>query len=169
MSTAEVAQPIKLAFDSAGLRMTPEEFDAVDDWDELYRYELIDGIVIVNPIPSEAEADPNELLGALLRIYERNHPNGKSLDGTLSERYIHFPNHRRRADRVIWAGLGRRPHPKTDVPTIAVEFVSRVKRNAERDYETKRDEHLAAGVQEYWIVDRFRRTRPRTPRGRADG
>ena len=27
-----------------------------------------------------------------------------------------------------------------------------------RDYEVKRDEYLAAGVQEYWVFDRFRRT-----------
>ena len=26
-----------------------------------------------------------------------------------------------------------------------------------RDYEEKRDEYLAAGVKEYWIIDRFRR------------
>ena len=44
------------------------------------------------------------------------------------------------------------------MPTIAVEFVSAGKRNWIRDYETKRDEYLAAGVKEYWIIDRFDRT-----------
>ena len=36
MSTAEIT---RLSFDSAGLRMTPAEFDAIEDWDELYRCE----------------------------------------------------------------------------------------------------------------------------------
>ncbi len=74
----------------------------------------------------------------------------------MAERYIRTHN-RRRADRVIWAGLGRRPDPKVDVPTIAVEFVSAGKRDRHRDYVEKRAEYLAAGVAEYWVIDRFRR------------
>ena len=59
---------------------------------------------------------------------------------------------------MIWAGLGRAPNPRKDVPTIVVEFVSEGKRNRVRDYREKRAEYLAAGVREYWIIDRFRRT-----------
>ena len=157
MSTAEIPIQIALDANSNGLRLTPDEFDSVVEYDSNYRYELIDGVVIVNPIPLEAEADPNEFLGGLLFVYQQQHPHGRSLDLTLAERYIHVPNGRRRADRVIWAGLGRRPNPKTDVPAIAVEFVSAGKQNWERDYQTKRDEYLAVGVREYWIIDRFRR------------
>ena len=43
------------------------------------------------------------------------------------------------------------------MPSIVVEFVSVGKRNRARDYEAKRDEYLAAGVLEYWVIDRFRR------------
>ena len=64
---------------------------------------------------------------------------------------------RAEADRVIWTGLGRVPDPEKDVPSIVVEFVSNRRRDALRDYEAKRDEYLAAGVEEYWVVDRFRR------------
>src|SRR5262249_42489307 len=63
---------------------------------------------------------------------------------------------RRRADRVIWAGLGRPPR-RNDVPTIVIEFVSEGKRDRQRDYEEKRDEYAEIGVREYWIIDRFRR------------
>jgi Uma2 family endonuclease len=65
---------------------------------------------------------------------------------------------RRIADRLIWTGLGRRPHPRRDPATIAVEFVSPGKRNRKRDYEDKRGDYGTAGIAEYWIIDRFQRT-----------
>ena len=61
------------------------------------------------------------------------------------------------ADRIIWAGLGRQPKPRRDIPTIAIEFVSASKRERRRDYAEKRKEYLAAGVVEYWLFDRFER------------
>jgi Uma2 family endonuclease len=137
--------------------MTPEEFDAVDDYDEQFSYELINGVVVVTPIADEAEADPVDELGFLLRDYQRNHPAGSALDTTMPDRYIKVSGSRRKADRVLWAGLGRLPDPDSDVATIVVEFVSRRKRDRTRDYVTKKHEYLAAGVQEYWIIDRFLR------------
>jgi Uma2 family endonuclease len=143
--------------DSAGLMMTAEEFDAIVEYDECFRYELIQGVLIVTPIPLEQEATPNETLGGLLFVYKKFHPFGSTLDLTIPERYLYIGENRRRADRVIWAGLGRRPNPKDDPPTIAVEFVSEGKRNWRRDYITKRTEYLGLGVAEYWIIDRFQR------------
>jgi len=138
--------------------MTPEEFDAVTDCDELYKYELIHGVLIVNPPAAESERDPNQELGYQLLLYRDNHPQGSVLDVTLPEQYVYLAHGRRIADRVIWAGLGRTPIPETDVPTIVVEFVSRRSRDRRRDYEEKRREYLELGVAEYWIIDRFRRT-----------
>jgi Uma2 family endonuclease len=158
MSVTQVVSPPKLGPASAGVPMTPEEFDAVDEWDENYRYELIHGVLVVSPLPLEQEADPNDDLGYLLRHYRRNHPQGSALDKTLPERFVRTQTSRRRADRVIWAGLGRRPDPKLDVPTIVAEFVSEGKRNYKRDYEEKRREYREIGVIEYWIIDRFQRT-----------
>jgi len=157
MSTVAVRNKLVLGADSAGMFLTPEEFDAIEDYDENCRYELIRGVLVVSPIPSEAQADSNEDLAYLLRHYQESHRRGAALNLTLPERYIRVPGGRRLADRVIWAGLGRQPNPKTDVPTIAVEFVSAGKRNRLRDYEAKRDEYKAAGVKEYWVIDRFRR------------
>jgi Uma2 family endonuclease len=136
--------------------MTPEEFDRAD-FEEGWCYELIHGVLVVSPIPLESEADPNEELGHLLRSYKETHPQGSALDKTLSERYVRTYPNRRRADRVIWAGLGRRPRPY-EIPTVIVEFVSAGKRDRQRDYEEKRDEYLALGVKEYWVFDRFQRT-----------
>lgn len=150
--------PSRIGLRSAGMLMEPDEFDAITDYDERYRYELINGVLIVNAIPGPAQTDPNEVLGFALRDYQKNHPKGEVIDRTLPEQHIPVGRDRRQADRVIWIGLGRRPKLSKDIPTIAIEFVSAGKRNAVRDYETKRKEYLAVGVVEYWIIDRFRRT-----------
>ena len=149
---------IRLTEASNGMLMTPKEFDAVTDYDDLFVYELIHGVLIVSPIPGESERDPNEELGFLLHNHQYNHPQGSILDKTLSEQYIALPDSRRRADRVIWLGLGRVPNPRKDVPSIVVEFVSKRKRDRVRDYEEKRREYRAIGVSEYWVIDRFDNT-----------
>jgi Uma2 family endonuclease len=141
----------------AGTLMTPEEFDAIEEADENYRYELIRGVLVVSPLPSVEVRDANEELGSWLRNYREGHPQGSALDRTVYEQTVPVLQDRRRADRVIWSGLGRRPDLGVDIPTIVVEFVSAGKRNRRRDYEQKRQEYMAAGVAEYWIIDRFRR------------
>ncbi len=90
---------------SAGLPLTPEEFDSALD-QRGWRYELIHGMLIVSPTPRKMERDPNEELGRLLRNYQDDHSQGSPLDATLPEEVVRFPLHRRRPDRVIWAGLG---------------------------------------------------------------
>jgi Uma2 family endonuclease len=160
MSTAQarVARRIKLDRRSNGILMTPEEFDAVTEWDDRFVYELVRGVLIVVPPPGEAERDPNGELDFLLRLYQHTHPQGSILDKTLSEQYLPVPNGRRRADRVVWTGLGRVPEIGKDIPAIVIEFVSKRKRDRERDYEEKRREYLAIGVREYWVINRFART-----------
>jgi Uma2 family endonuclease len=155
-----------------GTLMTPEEFDAVEDYDDNYVYELIHGVLVVNPIPLEAEVGPNEYLGHLLLAYWERDVQNSALDATLPERYIRTKDSRRRADRLIWAGLGRLPDWKKDLPSIAVEFVSWARRDRLRDYEEKRREYMELGIGEYWIIDRFRRimtvvrNRPKGPQVR---
>ncbi len=142
----------------AGTYMTPDEFDAAEDWDEGYRYELINGVLIVAPPPGEGERGPNDLLGYLLRTYQEQHPQGSALNYTVTEHTLATGENRRRVDRVMWAGLAHMPNVRRDTPTIAVEFVSSRRRDRVRDYEVKQQEYGAIGVAEYWIIDRFRRT-----------
>ena len=151
----DASAPPILGPESAGMLMTPEEFDEVTEYDDGFRYELIRGVLVVAPIPAESESAPNDELGSMLRQFQREHPQGTMLDETLPERYIRTASGRRRADRVIWIGLGRRPDPTVDVPAIAVEFVSTSRRDRRRDYSEKRLEYQAARVGEHWIVDRF--------------
>ena len=173
MSTSRTRLRIRQRFSpsSSGLRMSPEEFDAMTRYDDRYRYELVNGVLVVSPPPLEAERGPNDHLGYMLIRYRDDHPQGSSLDDTLPEHELAPGDDRRRADRVIWAGLGRVPDLTKDVPTIAVEFVSVGKRDWLRDYEEKRREYLAMGVSEYWVIDRFRRTMTvyrNPPRGPAE-
>ena len=147
---------LRLGPRSAGVLLTTEEFDRarfVEGW----RYELINEVLVVSPIPSLNERDPNEEFGYFLRTYQESHPRGSALDLTIGEQTIETKKNRRRADRVIWAGLGRLPDPN-EPPTIIIELVSKGKINRERDYVAKRAEYREIGVKEYWIVDRFSKT-----------
>ena len=140
-----------------GVCMTASDFDGLLDWDELYDYELIHGVLVVNPPPAIEERDSCEELGHRLRNYHAEHPRGSALDATAPGNYVFSSDSRRRADRVIWTGLGRLPDVVKDVPAIVVEFVSEGRRSWMRDYIEKRDEYLALGVVEYWVIDRFAR------------
>jgi Uma2 family endonuclease len=141
------------------MRMTPEEFDAITDYDELYSYELINGVLIVSPFASRFERGPNDILSQLLRNYSDLHPGALE---TVFEEYINVKNGRRRADRVIW--LAR--DPEHDVPTIVIEFVSRRRRDWIRDFVEKKQEYMDVGVVEYWIISRFERTMTVFSRGK---
>jgi Uma2 family endonuclease len=156
--TTELDTKLVLGPRLAGTAMTPEEFDAVEEYDENHCYELINGVLVVTPFPLAEEAGPNEELGYLLRSYRHEHPRGPVLDATLPRRYVFTRFNRRLADRLIWTGLGRLPTRQSDLPTIVADFVSEARRHRPRDYANKRREYLEAGVAEYWIIDRFRRT-----------
>ncbi|MFO0889227.1 MAG: Uma2 family endonuclease [Isosphaeraceae bacterium] len=149
---------IRIGPGSAGLPMTPEEFDALPPsrFARGYRYEVINGVLVVSPPQGPGERGPNDFLGYLLNQYREGQKEGSIIDDTLPEQTVAATD-RRRADRVIWTGLGRKPDELDDVPSIVIEFVSQKRRDALRDYEEKRNEYLAAGVKEYWIIDRFRR------------
>jgi hypothetical protein len=84
---------------SAGVSMTLQEFDRVEVV-EGYPYELINGVLIVSPIPSPQEHSPNEELAYWLLLYRDNHPKAGALNGTLPEHTVRTPLNRRRADRI---------------------------------------------------------------------
>lgn len=142
---------------SAGIIMTPKEFDAIDNYDERYRYQLIRGVLVVTPIAGGGETNPNDHLGHMLRSYQEDHPKGKCVDETLPQQYVYLRTSRRLADRLIWTRLGHAPNLEEDLPTVAVEFVSKRRRDWHRDYVLKRREYSRLGIEEYWIIDRFRR------------
>jgi Uma2 family endonuclease len=146
--------------------MTPREIDALParNRDKGDREELINGVLAVSPPVNQAEVDPKEELGRLLRN-DGDSEQGRHLNVTLSEPKVPTTANHRRCDRVIRTGLGRLPDLDKDIPAIVVDFVSESKRDAIRDEEHKRDESLAAGVVERRIIDRFQRTMTAFTRG----
>ncbi|QDT36626.1 Uma2 family endonuclease [Stratiformator vulcanicus] len=140
-----------------GMLMTPDEFDVIDDAERGYRYELIHGVLVVSPPAGPFHRRTGDKLGYLLRSYMEGHPQGGCIDDTLPENSVIVGEDRRVCDRAIWVGLGREPDVFRDIPTIAIEIVSESARDRRRDYVDKAREYPAAGVKEYWIIDRFAR------------
>ncbi len=139
---------------SAGLLIAPQEFDALQSWQFARgnRYERINGFLVVSPARGIGERNPSDYLSNLHDVSTETHSNGSAIDETVAEQTIATTTNRWRADREIWAGLGRMPDPKADVLSI----VSMRRRDVLRDYEVKRDPNLAARVLAYWVIDRFR-------------
>lgn len=158
MATLQNPQNAWIGLESAGKTMSPAEFDAIVDCDELYNYELVHKVVAVHELPEDAIAAANDMLGYWLRRYEDEHVSGSTLNATLFNQHLYTPDSRFLVHRVVWAGLDHWPRPRKDPPSIVVDFVS-LKRPAGLDPRIeKRQEYLALGVKEYWIIDRFRRT-----------
>ncbi len=156
MTVFEVDAPTRLGPESNGMHMTREEFDAVEAWDERFRYELVNGVVLVRPIPPATERVKSDVLNYLLRSFMERWPG--VIDEALPTQEVETPAGVRLCDQVVWSGLGRIPRPTHDVPAIVVDFVSQSSRDRRRDYEEKRGEYAAIGVAEYWVIDRFDRT-----------
>jgi Uma2 family endonuclease len=147
-----------LDLSSAGIRMTVKELHAIDDYCEIYDYEIVDGVLVVRPNLDDASAVMSEELSHMLRTYRERHPQGAAMDDTLYGHYIQTSRGYRRAHRVVWIGLSRHPRPGKDIPAIVIEFVSRGRRGFPAEFRLLRDEFHAVGVKEFWVIDRFRRT-----------
>jgi Uma2 family endonuclease len=158
MSIANSPLPAPIGPDSNGMLMTPEEFDTAEEWEEGYRYELVRGVLIVTPSPELEVRKAYDELGYWLRSWRDTHPRGRILDDTAPEHTIATRTGRRRADRVVWCGLGRLPDYRRETPRIAIEFVACSSRGRKRDFIEKRAEYAEVGIEEYWVIDRYRRT-----------
>jgi Uma2 family endonuclease len=152
----KAATELRLSPYLAGRRMTPEEFDEAD-FEEGWRYELIEGILVVSPIPKMPSRGMGSKLVQRLENYCEQRGKGIEFLTVFQEHEVRIANGaRRRCDVAVWVRLGRNPR-RSDVPTITAEFVSERATDIRRDYVDKRADYLTAGVQEYWIIDRFRR------------
>jgi Uma2 family endonuclease len=145
---------IKIGPRDQGRRMSLQEFDRAEGV-EGYLYELNRGVVVVMDVPADKHFAQVDALREQLYLYRASHPGaihriGGSLDCKIlltdleSERHPDVTVYKkpRPAGKDYWASW---------VPDLVIEVVS--PGSEERDYVEKREEYLAFGVREYWIVD----------------
>lgn len=120
-----------------------------------YRYELGRGVVEVMEIPNLGHGLVENRLLLNLGAYAQSNPHRVRYLGHGSNSKILLPGFE--SERHPDISLYLSPAPNLEpvwqywIPDIVVEVVS--PGSEKRDYEEKRDEYMAAGVKEYWIVD----------------
>ncbi len=110
---------------------------------------------------TEVPNDPHgelvwKLLGDLAQ-YDRSHPDIIQRAGGGGEFRLWLPgmaSGRNPDIAVVLRGASKDPRGRRR-PALVMEVVS--EGSETRDYETKREEYLAFGLDEYWIVDRYTR------------
>jgi Uma2 family endonuclease len=151
MATATIT---RIGLADNGRTMTLEEFmDA--EVEEGYRYELARGVIEVTYVPNDPHGEIIWKLLSAIRDYQREHPMMIHRAGGAGEYRLWLPGMISGRNPDVAVTLrntpkdprGRRP------PSLVMEVVSEGREAYDRDYKTKRQEYLAFGIREYWIVD----------------
>ena len=135
-----------------GRQMTLEEFQEAEV-EEGYRYELARGVFEVTNLADY----PHRLIVCnmyrLAVVYEQANPRIIAEFGGGGDFSLEIPNLSsvRHPDFAIALVDAPRDAKREPRPALAAEVVSG--RSRERDYQIKREEYLAYGLAEYWIVD----------------
>jgi Uma2 family endonuclease len=132
--------------------------------DDGNRYEVLDGTLLVTPLPSVRHQDLAGELGALLRRHCERHGIGLVVgpaavpfgESELQPDLAIFPG--RRPDDARWDAL--------PIPLLVVEILSSSTR--QRDLGAKRAAYLRWGIAECWLVDPRSRTVTVARRGAED-
>jgi Uma2 family endonuclease len=153
---ATVSTPLRIGPADRGRTMTLDEFlDA--EVVEGYRYELARGVLEVNQVAN----DPHGIVVCNLYDaagrYRRGHPDIILRYGGGSEFQFVLPRmiSGRNPDLAVVLRGAPKDWRGRRIAALAAEVVSRG--SVKRDYETKREEYLAYGLLEYWIVDPLER------------
>lgn len=150
MTTAALSPP-DLAFRApvyAGLRMTADEFFALED--DGFKYELVDGVTIMSPSATPSHQKAALEIAYQLMCHLKAHPQGELLHETdieLEPGLVYRPELvflRTELVRANWRRI-------RTAPDLVVEVVSRESRRFDR--ETKKTDYERHGVREYWIID----------------
>ena len=139
-----------------GRTMTLEEFLEAEV-EEGYHYELSKGVLEVSEVPNDPHGDVVCNLYRVVARYDAQHPRFIRRFGGGNEFQFLLPG--MISGRNPDLGVVLRGAPKDGrgrrIPALAAEVVSRG--SIQRDYHTKRQEYLAYGLLEYWIVNPLER------------
>jgi Uma2 family endonuclease len=154
-----------------GRRMSLEEFREAEE-EPGYLYELARGVLEVGEVPGDSHRQVVDNLHEAFSHYRRQHPGLILCIGHGSD--IRFIIPELESDRhpdlaIVFRDAPRDPRGRRQAG-LAVEVVSPGKEARQRDYEDKRQEYLAIGLREYWIVDpHLRRVTVLVRRGEGQG
>jgi Uma2 family endonuclease len=142
-----------------GRRMTLEEFREAEE-EEGYRYELARGVLEVTYVPNQPHGLIVWKLLRLISAFDLNHPGVIYRAGVASEFRLWLPGMISGRNPDVAIALQNTPKDLRGwrPPALVMEVVSEGSEARERDYVTKREEYLAFGIREYWIVDPEART-----------
>ncbi len=132
----------------AGLRMDADEYLALPP--DGFRYELIDGVVVMSPGASFGHNRIATLIAHWIQSYLDSNPIGEIVHETdvrLADDLVYRPDlsYVSNAHAALITNLIEGP------PDLIVEVVSR--HNRPLDVRTKRRDYERFGVREYWIID----------------
>lgn len=145
---------LRIGPDDHGRRMTLQEFYEAEVVGG-YRYELARGVLEVSDIPDDAHGMIVYAFYAAFADYQREHPNRILRCGGAAEFRFWLPGLAscRAPDLAVVLRGAPKDYRDRRIPALAMEIVSPGRENQERDSITKREEYLAYGLLEYWIID----------------
>lgn len=145
---------LKLSPADHGRRMSLADFEHADGDGRLY--ELSRGVVTFMAVPNRRHFRPLNSLKEHIYDYHRSHPG--RIHAIMTGAECELIAERFDSERHPDLSLYLTPEPEIDdssiwrewLPEIVVEIVSF---GSGRDYVEKREEYLALGIKEYWIID----------------
>lgn len=150
------------------LRMTVDEFLEAD-LPEGFRYELVDGEVVMSPNPNLEHDFVVDAINSMLSAYRRRHKSMIRLLSLNARLAIPGEQRVRHPDFALYAPWKGTPRGGTGwkqlTPFLVIEVVS--PGQGRRDYREKPSDYLKAGVGEYWIVDPLKEVVTVLRRGRG--
>lgn len=145
---------IRIGHADHGRAMTLEEFWYAEP-EEGFRYELARGRLEVFDVPDESHGMLVWFFLAQFADYRKDHPRRIYRYGSAGNFRLWLPGlvSSRTPDLAVVLLNAPKDHRNRRIPYLAMEIVSEGVESHERDYVTKREEYLAYGLLEYWIVD----------------